>query len=60
MVPKLDLFKKSSDGTPLWIAAVEDVEAAKRYLAELCPPKGAEYFVFDSTRTQVVATIRSE
>jgi hypothetical protein len=46
MDAKFDIFKRLSDGHPLWIKAVEGLEEAKAQLARLAASSPDEYFIY--------------
>lgn len=51
-----DIFRKDLLGTPVWMEAVQTLEAAKLRMAEFATRSPAEYFVFCQTTQQVVST----
>ena len=55
--PHLDILKKQSDGTLLWIEAAADVREAEERLTQLAGEQPGEYFVFDQNSQKVVAKV---
>jgi hypothetical protein len=53
MVAKYDIFKKT-DGSVLWVEAVEDIVEVKRRLISLASQGTDDYRVWDSTREQFI------
>lgn len=53
MVPKCDIFRKTSDSV-VWVEAVEDIVAAKKRLISLASDGKNDYRVWDSTREQFI------
>jgi hypothetical protein len=53
MVAKYDTFKKT-DGSVLWVEAVEDIVEVKRRLISLASQGTDDYRVWDSTRQQFI------
>jgi hypothetical protein len=53
MVAKYDIFKKT-DGSVLWVEAVEDIVEVKRRLISLASQGTDDYRVWDSTRQQFI------
>ena len=58
--PHLDILKKQSDGTFLWIEAAGDVRAAEDRLVELAGAEPGEYFVFDQNSQKIVAKVEKQ
>jgi hypothetical protein len=48
LIPPLDIFRKESFGTALWIEACPDLETAKARIKMLMVSKPAEYFIFSA------------
>ena len=46
MGTKFDIFKKLSDGHPLWVKAVDGLEEARAQLARLAASSRGEYFIY--------------
>ena len=42
-----DIFKKTSDGSPIWVECVDGLEALKGRLIHLASIKPGEYLVYD-------------
>jgi hypothetical protein len=53
MVAKYDIFKKT-DGSVLWVEAVEDIVKVKERLISLASQGTDDYRVWDSTRQQFI------
>jgi len=53
MVAKYDIFKKT-DGSVLWVEAVEDIVKVKERLISLASQRTDDYRVWDSTRQQFI------
>jgi hypothetical protein len=53
MVAKYDIFKKT-DGSVLWVEAVEDIVEVKKRLISLASQGTDDYRVWDSTREQFI------
>jgi hypothetical protein len=53
MVAKYDIFKKT-DGSVLWVEAVEDIVEVKKPLISLASQGTDDYRVWDSTRQQFI------
>jgi hypothetical protein len=53
MVAKYDIFKKT-DGSVLWVEAVEDIVKVKERLISLASLGTDDYRVWDSTREQFI------
>jgi hypothetical protein len=53
MVAKYDIFKKT-DGSVLWVEAVEDIVEVKKRLISLASQGTDDYRVWDSTRQQFI------
>ena len=45
-----DIFKRFSDGDPLWVAAIEGLEQAKEQTNRLAGIEPGEYFVFSQRK----------
>jgi hypothetical protein len=58
--PHLDILKKQSDGTLLWIEAARDVRTAEERLTQLAGAEPGEYFVFDHNSQKVVAKVEKQ
>jgi hypothetical protein len=53
MVAKYDIFKKT-DGSVLWVEAVEDIVEVKKRLMSLASQGRDDHRVWDSTRQQFI------
>jgi len=53
-----DIFKKDA-ATPLWVEAVDDLEAAKARIAHLAALSGREHFVLDQRTCEIVAVAKA-
>lgn len=56
VTPHLDILKRQSDGSFIWIETVADIESARNRLRHLAGTSPGEYFVFDQKLQQIVAT----
>ena len=57
--PTLDIFKEEG-GNPVWVAAVGDLENARRRVSQLASVIPGEYFVFDQRTRQTVVRLGSD
>lgn len=55
--PHLDILRRQSDGSFLWIEAAGDLNAAEERMSQLADREPGEYFVFDQTSQQIVAKV---
>jgi hypothetical protein len=53
--PHLDILKRQSDGSFMWIEAVGDMRVAEERISHLAGMDPGEYFVFDQRSQQIVA-----
>jgi hypothetical protein len=53
----LDIFTKDTEGNPVWLDCVKDLETARFRLNELASAIPGEYFVFDQRTHQIVASL---
>lgn len=49
-----DIFMRFSDGTPVWLEAIEGLDQAKRRLASLARTSDAEYFIYSEKSGGIV------
>jgi hypothetical protein len=49
-----DIFRKDLLGTPVWMEAVQDLQAAKLRVVELAARSPGEYFVFCQETQEIV------
>ena len=49
-----DIFRKDLLGTPVWMEAVQDIEAAKLRVMEMADRSPGEYFVFSQETQEIV------
>lgn len=56
MIAKFDIFMRLPDGQPIWVEAVESLEEARKQLSDLRENTCGEYFIFNSTSGQVIAS----
>ena len=56
VTPHLDILKRHSDGSFIWIETVADIQSARDRLRHLAGLQPGEYFVFDQRLQQIVAT----
>jgi len=50
-----DIFRKDLLGTPVWMEAVDNIEAAKLRMMELAGRSPGEYFVFCQESQEIVS-----
>ena len=55
--PHLDILKRQTDGSFVWIEAASDLREAEERLSVLVDRDPGEYFVFDQRSQQIVAKI---
>ena len=53
----LDIFKKDTQGNPVWLDCVADLQTARFRLKQLASLKPGEYFVFDQRTQQIAASV---
>jgi hypothetical protein len=58
--PHLDILRRQSDGSFMWIEAANDMRVAEERLSELADEEPGEYFVFDQRSQQIVAKIAKQ
>jgi hypothetical protein len=58
-LPIFNLFTADSDGNPVWLEAVADLETARCRLVELASTNPGEYFMFDLRSKQIVVSLVS-
>ncbi|HEY4817363.1 MAG TPA: hypothetical protein VIH67_08020 [Candidatus Acidoferrum sp.] len=58
--PHLDILKRQSDGSFVWIEAASDMQEAEQRLSRLASTDPGEYFVFDQRSQQIVAKIANQ
>jgi len=54
-----DIFKKDA-ATPLWVEAIDDLEAAKARITHLAALSGREHFVLDQRTCEIVAVAQAQ
>jgi hypothetical protein len=54
MDEKFDIFKKLSDGQPMWVRAVDGFTEAKQQLLQLSQEAPGEYFLYNSPTGQII------
>jgi hypothetical protein len=54
-----DIFRKDLLGTPVWMEAVQDIEAAKLRVMEMADRSPGEYFVFCQETKKIVSDTAS-
>jgi hypothetical protein len=54
MREKFDLFLRLPDGQPVWIKAVESMEAARNQLTQMAASAPGEYFIFNTINGQLI------
>jgi hypothetical protein len=60
LAPHLDILKRQSDGSFIWIEAASEMEVAEKRLSQLASAEPGEYFVFDQRTQQIVAKIAKQ
>jgi hypothetical protein len=58
--PHLDILKRQSDGSFVWIEAASDIRMAEERISRLASVMPGEYFVFDQKSQQIVARIAKQ
>jgi hypothetical protein len=58
--PSLDIFKEDLGGNPVWVAAVGDLENARRRVNQLASVVPGEYFIFDQRTRQILVRLGSD
>jgi hypothetical protein len=59
MDAKFDIFKKLSDGHPLWVKAVDGLEEARDQIARLAVSSPGEYFIYSARNGRIVQGIEA-
>jgi hypothetical protein len=57
MWPKFDIFKRLSDGTSLWILAVEGLEEARNRTVRLATIGRGDYLIYSQEKGLIVERI---
>lgn len=60
MESMFDIFSTLPDGSPLWLEAVEGLEAAKRRLRGLARIRPGNYFIYSERNGGVVERVAHE
>jgi hypothetical protein len=55
--PHLDILKRLSEGSFVWIESASDIRTAEERISQLARIAPGEYFVFDQRSQQIVAKI---
>jgi hypothetical protein len=50
-----DIFKKDSDGVPVWVEPATDLETASLRIMELNKEKPAEYMIFSHMTQELIS-----
>lgn len=58
--PHLDILRRQSDGSFVWIEAVSDLRVAEERIAYLADAAPGEYFVFDQRSQEIVAKVAKQ
>jgi hypothetical protein len=58
--PHLDILRRQSDGSFVWIEAVSDLRVAEERIAYLAGAAPGEYFVFDQRSQEIVAKVAKQ
>jgi hypothetical protein len=56
MTVTYDIFRRLPGG-PMWVEAVQDLEGAKKRLANLIENRPGDYFVFDASSAKIVLVV---
>lgn len=51
-----DIFRKDNGGVPIWVEAVENLDAAKRRIIHLAARRPGQYMIFSQRTGQMVST----
>lgn len=54
MEVKFDIFRRQSDGHPLWMKAVEGLEEARLEIAQIAKQAPGEYFIYDTRNGNMI------
>jgi hypothetical protein len=55
--PKFDIFSGTPNANPLWMDAVEGIDAAQSKMYELANERPGPYFVYAVWRNEIVAIV---
>jgi hypothetical protein len=58
--PHLDILKRQSDGSFVWIEAASDLRVAEERISYLAGADPGEYFVFDQRSQEIVAKVAKQ
>jgi hypothetical protein len=58
--PHLDILKRLTDGSFIWIEAASEMDIAEQRISQLASREPGEYFVFDQRTQQIVAKIAKQ
>jgi hypothetical protein len=58
--PPLDILRRQSDGSFVWIEAASDMHVARERISQLAGVAPGEYFVFDQRSQEIVAKIAKQ
>jgi hypothetical protein len=58
--PHLDILRRQSDGSFVWVEAASDIHTAQERISELASVAPGEYFVFDQRSQEIVAKIAKQ
>jgi hypothetical protein len=58
--PHLDILRRQSDGSFVWIEAVSDLRVAEERISHLAGADPGEYFVFDQRSQEIVAKVAKQ
>ena len=53
----LDIFTKDTEGNPVWLDCVTELQTARSRLNQLASSTPGEYFVFDQRTQQIAASL---
>ncbi len=51
---KFDIFRRQTDGHPVWMKAVEGLEEARVEIAQIAKASPGEYFIYDTRNGSVI------
>lgn len=58
--PHLDILKRQTDGSFVWIEVASEMHIAEQRISQLASMAPGEYFVFDQRTQQIVAKIAKQ
>lgn len=58
MSPKFHIFRRTATRSSIWIAAVNGISEARRFLAKRRDSSGEEYFLYDARAEKFITEFR--